>query len=117
MLFNIILWKTYSIKQTRVHPLMGLQKQTDKGSWTDLQSFCKAFYLVQCDSHCSKDHSGHIVSVNTQFCQAVAKGQMVSLNNAEGAMRKALPPVTYSTGENITQMICRAPMSRSITEF
>jgi len=41
----------------------------------------------------------------------VAKRQMVSLNNAEGAMRKALPPVTCSTGEKDTQIIWRALVS------
>lgn len=117
ILFNIIIWKLSSIKQTRFHSLTGLQNQTDKGSWIHLQNICEAFSLVQHDSHCSKDHSGLTVSVNTQFCQGMAKGQMVSLNNAERAMRMALPPVMYNTGENVTQIICRALMSRSITEY
>ena len=53
--------------------------------------------------------------MNAQLCQAVAKRQMVSLNNAEGAMRKALPPVTCSTGEKDTQITWRALVSRFIT--
>lgn len=112
---------------------MGLQKQTHKRSWIDLENFCKAFYLVQCDSHCSKchteftvsvntwftvakDYSLHPMRVNTRFCQAVSKGQMVSLSNAEGAVRKALPLVMYRTGENVTKVPYKSLMSGSVTD-
>lgn len=58
----------------------------------------------------AKDYSLHPSRANTQFCQAVSKGQMVSLSKAEGAVRKALPLVMYHTGEDVTKIPFRALM-------
>lgn len=90
---------------------MGLQKQTHKRSWIDLENVCKVFYLVQHDNCCLKYHRVSSVWAHSSLwpriivcMQVVSKGQRVSLSNAEGAVRKALPLVMYHPGENVTKI-------------
>lgn len=100
---------------------MELLKQTHKRKWIGLGNFCKAFYLVQHDSHCLKYHREFPVSVNTQFtvakdyslhpssvstqcCQAVSKGQMGVLEQCRGSSEEGLPLVMCHTRENVTKI-------------